>query len=72
MQLYCISCTFQIERDSTPIEGIAICTDPDTPETFVYPDGKPYTGTDLWTYRLHHYSPWAVVQTNRTDRASEQ
>lgn len=53
-----IQCMFQVSKDSEQIEGLAICSDADTPVTFVYPDGTIYTGEDIWIYTLHHYSPW--------------
>ncbi len=58
MQLCVIRCNFQPERDSATIEGLAICSDPDTPVTFIHADGSAYPGADIWTYRLLHYSPW--------------
>lgn len=59
MQLYVIRCGFKIVQNQDMIEGLAICSDPATPVTFIYPDGKPYTGNEIWTYNLRHYSPWA-------------
>jgi len=61
MSLYAIKCRFKIDKDSYPIEGIAICSDPDTPVTFIHPDGKPYTGEGIWNYRLKHHAPWMKV-----------
>lgn len=61
MSLYAIPCRFKTTKDSAPVEGIAICSDADTPVTFVYPDGKPYTGKEIWDYRLQHHMPWAEV-----------
>ena len=58
--LFAIPCTWSPDRDTT-IRGLAICSDPDTPVTFLYPDGKPYLGNSIWAYKLQHYSPWAKL-----------
>ena len=58
-QLFTIQCRFQTHQHSTPVDGIAICSDPNTPITFIHPDGKPYLGKDIWTYNLRHHYPWS-------------
>lgn len=61
MTLYAIQCRFQVSEDSAKVDGIALCSDADTPVTFIYPDGKPYIGEDIWDYRLKHTYPWMKV-----------
>lgn len=61
MTLYAITCNFQVTQNEAMVEGIAICSDPDTPITFIHPDGKPYTGDDIWDYRLKHFNPWLRI-----------
>lgn len=60
MQLAVIQCRFQITEGSPVVDGLAICSNPDTPVTFIHTDGTPYTGKDIWTYNLLHYKPWAL------------
>ena len=59
--MYVIECSFTISEKSDPCQGIAICSDPDTPVTFVHSDGSPYNGESIWNYTLHHYKPWAKI-----------
>lgn len=56
--LYVIPCKFQPTEHSEPVSGLAICSDPDTPVTFILPNGLPYLGDVIWSYHLRHYSPW--------------
>lgn len=56
--LYFIRCSFRPKKDSEPIYGFAICSDADTPVTFIHPDGTPLRSKVVWDYMLHHYSPW--------------
>ncbi len=58
MSMYVIRCRFQIKQGSEVVEGFALCSDPDTPTTFIYPDRTPYIGEDIWNYKLIHYEPW--------------
>lgn len=60
--LYAIQCRFKITEHSDTIEGLAVCSDPDTPVTFIHPDGSPYTGEMVWNYRLAHFNPWAKFE----------
>lgn len=60
--LYFISCTFKPSKDSETIYGFAICSSPDDVVTFIYPDGTPYTASDIWDFKLQHYSPWAQLE----------
>lgn len=63
MELFSIACSFQTHEGTEPIHGIAICTDPNTPVTFIYPNGKPYDdhGAGIWNYKLKHYEPWTKI-----------
>lgn len=62
MQLYAIACTFKLVKDGEEYNGLAICSDPDTPVTFVHSDGIAITeGDDIWNYQLHHHQPWACI-----------
>ena len=61
MKLYAIACTFQTTEGGEKFAGMAVCSDPDTPETFIFPDGSPYIGKEIWTYSLHHHQPWACI-----------
>lgn len=61
MTLYAIPCRFKIAKDAEVVEGLAICTDPNTPTVFIHPNGEPYTGTEMWYYTLMHYRPWAKL-----------
>jgi hypothetical protein len=64
MQVYAISCTFKPEKDSEPVLGLAICKDPDTPETFIYPNGRPLIADEIWSYKLHHTMPWSAIEVD--------
>lgn len=61
MLLYAIKCRFKATENSEPVDGLAICSDPDTPVTFIFPDGMPYTGKEIWNYRLSYHDPWAKL-----------
>lgn len=63
--LYAIACSFQTTKNAKPVNGLAICTDPDTPMTFIFPDGKPYNSDEIWSYKLHHFTPWAKIEISR-------
>jgi len=56
--LFTIPCWFIVKRNTKRIDGLAVCSDPDTPVTFIHPDGKPYNGKTIWSYGLKHYQPW--------------
>lgn len=58
MRLFAVRCMFQAEKHTMPVHGVAICSDPDTPVTFIYPDGRPYKGEEIWNYKLNHLHPW--------------
>ena len=60
--MYFIACRFKINKTDDWVNGFAICSDPDTPETFIFPDGKPYTEVDIWDYKLQHTMPWACIE----------
>jgi hypothetical protein len=60
--LYAIPCTFKLTEQSETEYGLAICSDPDTPVTFIHQNGSPVIEDILWTYRLMHYSPWAKLE----------
>lgn len=62
MQLFVIQCSFQTKKDGTPIHGLAICSDADTPITFIYPNGKPLILAEIWKYNLKHHLPWAKFE----------
>lgn len=62
--LYFIRCRFKPEKDSKTVDGFAVCTSPDGVSIFFHPDGKPYVGESVWTYRLLHYSPWAKLDND--------
>lgn len=59
--LYAIPCTWSPEQ-GTIVHGLAICQDPDTVATFLYPSGEAYTGAQVWNYKLHHMLPWARLE----------
>ena len=60
--LYFISCTFKVTQHSPMIYGFAICSSPDDVVTFVFPNGKPYLGLNIWDFKLQHYSPWGQFE----------
>lgn len=62
--MYFIACTFKIYKDSEPVAGFAVCSDADTPQTFINTDGLSVVTDGIWTYKLHHYKPWAKVENN--------
>lgn len=57
--LYAISCWFKPFENSPKVYGLAICTDPDTPMTFIFPDGLALRTEGIYDYKLAHYYPWA-------------
>lgn len=59
--MYAIACWFQVAQNSEMLHGFAICSDADTPITFIYPNGEPYTGKDIWNYSLRHFEPWGKI-----------
>lgn len=61
MALFAIRCRFKPTKDSEYIEGMAICSDADTPVTFIHPDGLPLISDEIWDYKLEHGSPWAQI-----------
>ena len=61
MALFAIRCRFKPTESSKYVEGLAICSDADTPVTFIHPDGKPLICDEIWDYKLHHTSPWAQI-----------
>lgn len=63
-QLYAIACDFCLEHNGPTHHGLAICSDPDTVVTFVFADGKPYKGEEVWTYKLRHFNPWIMIEVN--------
>lgn len=67
MELCVIACRWQATKDSKPVDGIAICKDPDTPITFINQDGTPYLGDGIWTYRLLHHYPWASFTADKQE-----
>lgn len=63
MPLYIIQCTWKISETALSDHGIAVCSDPDTPITFIDgASGKPYNG-EIWNYQLHHFRPWGKFDT---------
>ena len=60
--LFAIKCAFKPTQSSPAIIGLAICSDADTPVTFIHPDGTPYLEKEIWTYDLMHFSPWAKLE----------
>lgn len=63
MELFAIRCRFKETKDSVLVDGMAICKDPDTPITFIYPNGEPYLGSDIWNYSLLREWPWAKFES---------
>jgi hypothetical protein len=63
-KLYCIPCTWSPE-EKIIVQGMAICSDPNTPVTFLYPSGEAYEGKEIWTYKLHHYRPWTMLEVDQ-------
>ena len=61
-KLYAIACNFKPEQNGPWVQGMAICLDPDTPVTFICPNGKPYSSNEMWNYKLLHYKPWAKIE----------
>lgn len=62
--LYFIPCRWQAEQYSPVVHGFAVCSDADTPITFLYPDGLPCISDLIWSYSLQHYSPWAKLEND--------
>lgn len=65
MKLFVIQCTFTTVEDGEAketVDGLAICRDPDTPETFIYPNGHPLNAWEIWSFKLHHNMPWAMFK----------
>jgi len=60
--LYAIPCSFKSTKGSETEYGLAICSDPDTPITFIYANGSPVIGDIIWNYHLMHHSPWAKLE----------
>ena len=60
--LFVIPCTFQIDEEGPSYKGLAICSDPDTPETFIFEDGEPLLNKEIWSYNLHHHEPWSKFE----------
>lgn len=58
MTLYAIKGCFKPSKNSEYIEGTAICSDPDTPVTFITQDGLPVSAETIWDYNLYHLAPW--------------
>lgn len=63
--MFVIACRFRTKKKGISVNGLAICSDPDTPVTFIYSDGKPYLGKDIWSYTLLHEEPWALIQVDK-------
>jgi hypothetical protein len=62
-KLYVIECSFRLIQNGRLHYGLAICTDPDTPQTFLYSDGT-HIGTSggIWSYSLLHHHPWSSFE----------
>jgi len=50
--LYFIKCDFQVDENSGRQEGIAICSDPDTPIAIIDKNGK-----EVWRNENHPHDP---------------
>ena len=61
MKLYFIACSFKTHEYDICHEGFAVCIDINTPTIFIYPNGQPYLGSPVWSYKLHHLMPWAQL-----------
>lgn len=57
--LFVIEAQWKVKESDPWTHGLAICSDPNTPVTFVTPDGKPVITAELWNYNLHHHRPWS-------------
>ena len=68
MPLSVIACSFKTEQHGPVHHGLAVCSDPDTPVTFIYPDGKPFLGEIIWNFKLQHYMPWATFDWEQRGR----
>jgi len=59
--MYFIQCRFKKTKDGDSLHGYAVCSDPDTPITFILPNGEAYNG-GIWTYQLLHHMPWVRLK----------
>ena len=62
--LYFIPCRFRLVDGGTNYDGFAICSSPDDVITFVYADGTPYNGMNVWDFTLLHHLPWGKFDVN--------
>lgn len=58
--MFLIRCHFRKAKEDTLLDGFAICSDPNTPITFIYPNGEAHIG-DIWSYYLRHFEPWFKI-----------
>jgi hypothetical protein len=61
-KLYAIPCSFKLTQDGPIHKGLAICSDPDKPITFIFPNGKPYIHGMVWSYVLKRYEHLAAIE----------
>lgn len=59
--MFFIACDFKLTDDSKIEHGFAVCSSPDDVVTFIHEDGSPVIETEMWSYQLKHFKPWAHI-----------